>query len=85
MKKLRLIIADDHAVLRNALRVLLSQQEDFEVVAEAGNETEALEAIEKHAVDVLILDMNMPPGMAPHRKSGFQGQARVGYRRVNDV
>lgn len=67
MKKVRLIIADDHAVFRNALRFLLSQQEDFDVVAEAGDEAETVNAVERHLVDVLILDMNMPPGMAGPR------------------
>lgn len=79
MQKLRLIIADDHAVLRNALRVLLSQQDDFEVVAEAGNENETLEAIERHDVDVLILDLNMPPGMAGPRiaKAAFKSKLEL--------
>jgi DNA-binding NarL/FixJ family response regulator len=67
MKKIKLVIADDHAVFRNALRVLLSQESDFEVVAEASNEAEAVEAVSENDTDVLLLDMSMPPGMAGPR------------------
>jgi len=67
MKKIKIIIADDHIVFRNALRVLLIQEADFEVVAEAGNEAETLDAVYGHEVDVLLLDMSMPPGMAGPR------------------
>lgn len=67
MKKIKLVIADDHTVFRNALKVLLSQETDFEVVAEAGNEAETVVAIGENDVDVLLLDMSMPPGMAGPR------------------
>ncbi len=67
MEPIKLAIADDHTVFRNALRVLLSQEPDFEVVAEAGNEEEALAAVDEHDVDVLLLDMSLPPGMAGPR------------------
>jgi two-component system response regulator NreC len=64
---IKLVIADDHTVFRNALRVLLSHEADFEVVAEASNEAEAVAAIDEHETDVLLLDMSMPPGMAGPR------------------
>ena len=64
---IKLIIADDHTVFRNALRVLLSQESDFEVVAEASNEDEAITAVAENEADVLLLDMSMPPGMSGPR------------------
>jgi DNA-binding NarL/FixJ family response regulator len=55
-----IILADDHQVLREALRMLLDMQPDLQVVAETGDGLEALELTEKHKPDVLIVDMMMP-------------------------
>jgi RNA polymerase sigma factor (sigma-70 family) len=55
-----IILADDHQVLRESLRLLLETQSDFKVVAEAGDGTEALQLTEKHRPNVLIVDMMMP-------------------------
>ena len=57
---LRLVIADDHTVVRSALRMLLDAEADFNVVAEAGNAEEALRHVKRHRPDVLVLDLNMP-------------------------
>jgi len=57
---IRLVIADDHAVVRSGLRMLLDAEEDFEVVAEAGDVTAARRYVGAHRPDVLILDLNMP-------------------------
>lgn len=55
-----LLLADDHQVVREALRVLLESQPDFHVVAETGDGLEAAALVEKHRPDVLIVDMRMP-------------------------
>ena len=55
-----LLLADDHQVLREALRLLLESQPDFKVIAETGNGLDAAQLIEKHKPDVLIADMMMP-------------------------
>lgn len=59
------VLADDHQILREGLGRLLSAEFDMEVVAEAGTGVEALEALRRYQVDVLVLDLSMPdsPGM----------------------
>ena len=57
---IKLVIADDHAVVRSGLRMLLEAEPDFEVVAEAGDVTSAIHYVRAHRPDVLILDLNMP-------------------------
>lgn len=54
------IIADDHEVVRQGLRSLLSAERDLRIVAEAGDGHEALRAVEKHCPDLLVLDIVMP-------------------------
>jgi DNA-binding NarL/FixJ family response regulator len=58
--KIRVVIADDHAVLRESLAALLSTQPDFQVEGGAGNGQEALDQVQKHHPDVLVLDLFMP-------------------------
>lgn len=60
MKKTKIILADDHAILRTGLKLLLSNEESVEVVGEASNGNEVLELTEKIPADVLILDLSMP-------------------------
>ncbi|MEP0806691.1 MAG: response regulator transcription factor [Chloroflexota bacterium] len=55
-----ILLADDHQVLREALRLLLETQPDFHVIAETGDGLEAVALAEKHKPDVLIVDMMMP-------------------------
>jgi two-component system, NarL family, response regulator NreC len=57
---IRLVLADDHAVVRTGLRLLLDGEEGMEVVAEAGDAESALRAVLGHKPDVLVLDLNMP-------------------------
>ena len=59
-KAIRLILADDHAVMREGLRLLLGTQADLQIVAEAGTGTDALNAIIDHKPDVALLDISMP-------------------------
>lgn len=56
----RVLVVDDHAVLRSGLRLLLGEEEDIEWVGEAGSVEEALRAIDRTAPDVVLLDLNMP-------------------------
>ena len=57
-----IVLADDHAVVRSALRLLLDAEEDLNVVAEAGDVEEAIRYVRGHKPAVLILDLNMPGG-----------------------
>ncbi len=58
--KIRIVIADDHAVLRESLAALLATQPDFEVVGKASNGGEALWHVRQTHPDVLVLDLFMP-------------------------
>ncbi|MEI2821876.1 MAG: response regulator transcription factor [Chitinophagaceae bacterium] len=60
MNKVKLLIADDHAILRDGVVSLLKAEPSFNVVATAGNGNEVLELIEKKEVDVCLLNINMP-------------------------
>ncbi len=56
----RVLIADDHAVLRAGLRLLLTSEKEFEVAGEAASGTETLALAEKLHPDLILLDLNMP-------------------------
>jgi two-component system, NarL family, response regulator len=64
-KKIRVILADDHPVVRDGLAAIVNRQSDMEVVAEAADGEEAIAAYEKHQPDVMVLDLRMP------KKDGF--------------
>src|SRR4051812_49118995 len=57
---IRLAIAEDHTIVRWALREALSKADDIEVVGEAGTATETLDMIRRERPDVLILDISLP-------------------------
>ena len=57
---IRIVIADDHAVLRESLSALLASQKEFEVVGSAADGVQALELVQKTNPDVLVLDLFMP-------------------------
>lgn len=59
---MKIVIADDHAVVRTGFSMILNYQEDMEVVATAADGVEAYQKVLEHRPDVLILDLSMPPG-----------------------
>jgi two-component system response regulator NreC len=59
-EKIRVVLADDHAVLRSGLRALLSLEPDMEVVGEAANGREAIELAQSLTPDVIVMDISMP-------------------------
>lgn len=64
MNAIRLLIADDQALVRGGLAALLSLEPDLEVVAEAGRHDEVLPAVRAHRPDVCLLDIEMPGAFA---------------------
>jgi DNA-binding NarL/FixJ family response regulator len=60
MKKIRILLADDHTVMRSGLRVLLERQADLQVVGEAADGREAVELAGKLAPDAAVMDIAMP-------------------------
>jgi two-component system response regulator NreC len=58
--KISLVLADDHHIIRQSLKLLLETQSNVSVVAEAANGIEAVDAVEKLKPDVLVLDLFMP-------------------------
>jgi DNA-binding NarL/FixJ family response regulator len=73
--KTRVLLADDHEVVRSGLRAVLDAQPDIEVVAEAADGTEAVEKALANKVDLAILDVSMP------RLTGLQATAELLRRR----
>lgn len=59
-QSVRIVLADDHAVVRVGLRMLLNAEPGFEVVADAGTTADAERFVRGHHPDVLVLDLNMP-------------------------
>lgn len=56
------LIADDHAIVRSGLSFLVNQQANFKVVDEEANGTETYLRVEQGGIDILIMDLSMPPG-----------------------
>src|SRR5260370_20569691 len=71
------VIADDHAVVREGLVAIFKSQKDIKVVAEATNGEEALELCHQHLPDILLLDLRMP------KKDGLQVVAELTARRLS--
>jgi DNA-binding NarL/FixJ family response regulator len=59
-RKIRVLLADDHAVVRKGIRQFLEEAGDIDVIAEADDGAEALRLIEEHRPDVAVLDIRMP-------------------------
>lgn len=57
---IRIVIVDDHELMRRGLRETLSEQSDFEIVGEGGSVEDALQLVADHHPDIILLDVNMP-------------------------
>jgi two-component system, NarL family, response regulator NreC len=68
---LRILLADDHTIMRNGLRLLLERQPDFSVIGEASNGHEAVELADLKAPDIVIMDVAMP------MMNGIEATARI--------
>jgi DNA-binding NarL/FixJ family response regulator len=74
MERIRLLIADDHPVVRVGLRGMLAEQPDLEVIAEAQTGEEAVELAERHLPRVVLMDLRMP------EMDGVEATARITAR-----
>ena len=59
-KKISIVIAEDHTIVREGLRALLSSEPDFEVIGTAGDGREAIDRVEELSPDVVLMDLSMP-------------------------
>jgi DNA-binding NarL/FixJ family response regulator len=73
--KTRILLADDHALVRRGLRLMLDAEPDLEVVAEAGDGAEAIRLALEDEIDLAIIDVSMP------RMTGLQAIAELSRRR----
>lgn len=73
-KKLSIVLADDHTILREGLRALLSAVPNFEIVGEAQDGREAVRCVEKLGPDLLLMDLSMP------RMSGMDAISEIKKR-----
>ncbi len=64
MSNLRILIVDDHAVVRAGIKSLLESEPDFSVIAEAENGTEAVQKAQDHTPDVIVMDIRLPGGIS---------------------
>lgn len=80
MKDLRIVLADDHTIMRRGLRLLFEREAGFQVVGEASNGHEAVDAVAAQEPDVVVMDIAMPllNGIeAAHRISGTYSKTAV--------
>jgi len=73
---IRVLIADDHGIVREGLKQLFALGSDITVAAEAGNGTEVIQALGKGGIDVILLDMTMP---------GISGATLIARLRAHDT
>ena len=71
----RVLLADDHAMVRRGLRLILDAEPDLSVVAEAGDGAEAVEQALRHDIDLAVLDITMP------LRTGLQAAREIARRR----
>jgi two-component system, NarL family, response regulator NreC len=72
MKRIRILVADDHAVVRQGFKMILDAQADMEIVGEAANGREAVELAEHLRPDVVVMDVSMP------ELNGIEATRRLG-------
>ncbi|NDJ60886.1 MAG: response regulator transcription factor [Chloroflexi bacterium] len=70
-ESIRIVLADDHAIVRKGLRTLIMSEPEMEVVAEAADGVEVVELVRQHQPDVILLDMVMP------RQSGLEAIVQI--------
>ena len=75
--KIRVLIADDHAILRQGLKRILEEEEDLEVVGEAATGKAAVERTRELEPDVVILDVSMPD------QSGIESMGQIASLRIS--
>ena len=73
----RILLADDHALVRRGVRMILEHQPDLMVVAEAADGAEAVERVRDTEVDLAILDVTMP------RLTGLQAAREISRRPIH--
>jgi DNA-binding NarL/FixJ family response regulator len=76
-EQIRIVMADDHPIVRQGLRQMIETDKNLSIVAEAGDGQTALELIEKHQPDVTVLDIDMP------KMDGFAVVRELQKRRIN--
>jgi DNA-binding NarL/FixJ family response regulator len=84
----RVLIADDQALVRGGFRMILEAKEDMEVVGEAGDGDEAVALVERMQPDVVLMDVRMPgvDGIeATRRIAASRGSIRLGSSSVSDA
>ncbi|MFE3855676.1 response regulator [Streptomyces griseorubiginosus] len=72
---IRILLADDHALVRRGVRLILDREPDLEVVAEAGDGAEAVELARTHEIDLAVMDIAMP------RMTGLQATRELVARK----
>jgi DNA-binding NarL/FixJ family response regulator len=79
MQRIRLLLLDDHVLFREGLRRLLESESDFEILAECGTAAQALDALARFPVDVVLLDFDLEDEtgtrfISSAAKAGYQGK-----------
>jgi two-component system response regulator NreC len=77
MNKIRILLVDDHSLVRSGLMKLLEPQKEFQVVGEAGDGEEALALVKKLQPDVVLMDLSMP------KMSGLEATKLIGVKFPN--
>lgn len=72
MAKINVVLADDHAIVRNGIKAMLESDQDIQVIGEAGDGSEALAVAQKLHPDILVLDIRMP------NMTGLEAAAKLG-------
>ncbi len=90
MQPIRLLLLDDHVLFREGVSRLLASEKDFEVVAQCGNPTEALKALERAPVDVVLLDYDLETDtgtrfISAANAGGFRGRILMVTAGMNEL